>query len=45
MIIVRYVGDIVVDFEHDADAPRLWARDVGAVARVRADIPSGKAPA
>jgi hypothetical protein len=38
MIIVRYADDIIVGFEHEADAQRFWARTqtpVRATARLR----------
>ena len=45
MIIVRYADDIVVGFEHEADARRFLRRDAGTAGGVRADAASGEDPA
>ena len=45
MIIVRYADDIVVGFEHEADARRFWEVMRDEVGGVRAVAPSGEDPA
>ena len=44
MIIVRYADDVVVGFEHEADAGRFLDGDACAVRRVCAVAPSGQDP-
>src|SRR5262245_43735304 len=44
VIIVRYADDIVVGFEHEADARALLGRDAETVRGVRAVAPYGQDP-
>jgi len=44
MIIVRYADDIIVGFEHEADARALSGCHARAVRRVRTDATSGQDP-
>jgi RNA-directed DNA polymerase len=45
MIIVRYADDIIVGFQHEADARRFWEGDARTVEGVCVVVAPGQDPA